>query len=107
MNLAHINHLPDTWTDAATLYTAIGDTHRQKILMMFEPGEKISLSRIADAMPLSRSAVMHHLKILRAADAVTAWRDGKELFYAVNKQRFTQVLGDTLDYLKDHPMSVG
>ena len=106
MNSEHINALPDSWTDAATLFTAIGDAHRQKILMMFEPGEAISLTQLVAAMPLSRSAVTHHLKILRDAKALDAWREGKELIYAVNKARFTQVLGDTLLYLEDHPARV-
>jgi DNA-binding transcriptional ArsR family regulator len=107
MNLDHIKKLPDGWTDAATLYTAIGDAHRQRILMMFEPGETISLAQIVGAMPLSRSAVTHHLKILRDAGALDAWRDGKELFYAINKARFTAVLGATTEYLQDHPDTVG
>jgi ArsR family transcriptional regulator, arsenate/arsenite/antimonite-responsive transcriptional repressor len=103
MNTDHLAKLPDSWIDAAKLYTAIGDGHRQKILMMFEPGEVLSLTQITEAMPLSRSAVMHHLKILRDCDAVLAWREGKELMYGVNKARFSEVLGATLEYLEPHP----
>jgi DNA-binding transcriptional ArsR family regulator len=107
MYTAHLKdypqHFPAQWADAALLYTAIGDKHRQTILMMFDPGEKLALANIVAAMSLSRSAVMHHLKILRDAQALHAWREGKELYYQINKKRFSQVLGDTLDYLVDHP----
>ncbi len=103
MNTDHLAKLPDHWTDAAKLFTAIGDAHRQRVLMMFEPGEVLSLTQITEAMPLSRSAVMHHLKILRDAQALDAWREGKELMYGINKPRFTAVLGATLEYLAEHP----
>ena len=49
---------------------ALGEPHRQRILLTFEPGERLNVGQIAEVSTLSRSAVSHHLKILREAGSV-------------------------------------
>lgn len=72
MNSSYITALPDDWESVARVFSAMGDATRQKILLLFEPGESISLSSlVAIRGPLSRTAVSHHVNVLvRAGHAV-------------------------------------
>ena len=63
MNTHYLNGLPQEWTAIAEVFSALGDGTRQTILLLFEPGESIELKTFVDILPLSRSAVVHHLKV--------------------------------------------
>lgn len=67
MNTHYLNGLPQEWTAIAEVFSALGDGTRQTILLLFEPGEPIELKTFVDILPLSRSAVVHHLKVLEQA----------------------------------------
>ena len=47
------------------VFTALGDEHRQRILLLFEPGDRFNVGQIAEVSTLTRSTVSHHLKVLR------------------------------------------
>lgn len=68
MNTHYLNGLPQEWTAIAEVFSALGDGTRQTILLLFEPGESIELKTFVDILPLSRSAVVHHLKVLSRRD---------------------------------------
>lgn len=71
MNTHYLNGLPQEWTAIAEVFSALGDGTRQTILLLFEPGESIELKTFVDILPLSRSAVVHHLKVLEQAGLLT------------------------------------
>lgn len=56
-----------------------------RILLTFEPGERLNVAQIVSASTLSRTAVSHHLKVLQqcgalaAGDCSSAQDCGKEL----------------------------
>ena len=51
---------------------ALGDPHRQRIVLMFEPGERLNIGQIVAASTLSRTAVAHHLRVLREAGVLNS-----------------------------------
>jgi DNA-binding transcriptional ArsR family regulator len=59
------------------VFTALGDEHRQRILMLFDKGERLNVGQIAAVSTLTRSTVSHHLKILREADVLHSEKLGK------------------------------
>ena len=67
MNPDYSRAIPPAWAHMSKVFTALGDEHRQRILLTFEPGERLNVGQIAEVSTLSRSAVSHHLKILREA----------------------------------------
>ena len=67
------------WTDLARVFTALGDEHRQRILLMFERGEELTIKSVADACPLSRTAISHHIRVLRDAGILVAQKRGKDM----------------------------
>ena len=93
--------LPPEWVGMSRIFVALGDEHRQRMLLLFEPGECLNVGQIAQASPLGRSTVSHHLKILREAGVLQAEKVGKEIRFRVNRALLEDALGNVLDYLKE------
>ena len=102
MNKNYMRSLPKEWRAMARVFIALGDEHRQRILLTFEKGERLTVGRIAEVSTLSRPAVSHHLKILRAADILEAERIGKEVYLRINKSMLVETLANVLDYVRDN-----
>ena len=93
--------IPEAWTNIAKVFTALGDEHRQRMLLIFEPGERLNVSQIVETSPLSRTAVSHHLKILREAGVLGSVKEGKEVFYWVEKAFLHDALSAVLAYIDE------
>lgn len=83
------------------VFTALGDEHRQRILLLFEPGERLNVGQIADESTLTRSTVSHHLKVLREAGVLKSEKIGKEVWYWIDSQWLLAVFGNVIDYIKE------
>ena len=91
---------PDVWKNVSRVFSALGDEHRQRILLTFEPGERLNVGQIVEVSTLSRSAVSHHLKILREAGVLDSEKIGKEVYFWLNKKQIKTSLAAVMDYLK-------
>ncbi len=100
MNKNYTRALPAQWRPISRVFTALGDEHRQRILLTFDRGERLNVGQIAEVCTLSRSAVSHHLKILREAGALASEKSGKEVYYWIEKEQLQDVLRNVLDYIK-------
>ncbi|MDH4173357.1 MAG: metalloregulator ArsR/SmtB family transcription factor, partial [Betaproteobacteria bacterium] len=78
MHKNYMRALPREWRAMAKVFVALGDEHRQRLLLTFEKGERLTVGQISQISTLSRPAVSHHLKILRAAGILEAEKAGKE-----------------------------
>jgi DNA-binding transcriptional ArsR family regulator len=83
------------------MFVALGDAHRQRIVLMFEPGERLNIGQIVAASTLSRSAVVHHLRVLREAGVLKCEKVGKEVRYRTDPDAVRAALHAVLDYLDD------
>ena len=92
--------LPKEWRAMAKVFVALGDEHRQRILLTFEKGEQLTVGQISEVSTLSRPAVSHHLKILRAAGILEAEKSGKEVYLRVNRALLEDALRTVLDYIR-------
>lgn len=93
--------IPKEWRQLAKVFVALGDEHRQRILLTFEPGERLTVGQIAEVSTLSRPAVSHHLKILRAAGVLEAEKQGKEVFLSVNRPLLEETLSTVLEFVRE------
>ena len=100
MNKNYMRSLPKEWRAMAEVFVALGDEHRQRLMLTFEKGERLTVGQISEVSTLSRPAVSHHLKILRAAGLLDEEKIGKEVFLSVNKELLVSTLGDVLDFVK-------
>lgn len=93
--------LPEGWDRFAGFFSALGDPTRQKILLIFEPGEEICVNEIAAVFDISRPAISHHLKVLRNAGLVGNEKRGKEVYYHINYDYCTDVLKLVHDFAEN------
>ena len=102
MRHSYARAIPKAWRYTAKLFEALGDPHRQRIVLMFDPGEELTVGQIVAASTLSRSAVAHHLKMLREAGVLESRKEGKEVYFWVNKAFLEESLAAVLAYIKEH-----
>ena len=101
MRPSYARAIPRTWRQTAGMFVALGDPHRQRILLMFEPGERLNVGQIVAASTLSRTAVAHHLRVLRDAGVLRCEKIGKEVWYWRDPDAVRKALTAVLDYLRD------
>jgi len=102
MRPSYARAIPRAWRQTARLFVALGDPHRQRILLMFDPDERLNVGQIVAASTLSRSAVAHHLKVLREAGVLRSEKIGKEVWYRTDPEKVKSGLTEVLDYITSH-----
>ncbi|HLP21911.1 MAG TPA: metalloregulator ArsR/SmtB family transcription factor [Chitinophagales bacterium] len=70
---------------------AINHPLRKKIVSMLEDKRKMTVTEIYDILKIEQSVASQHLAILRRAEIVTTKREGKFIFYGVNKKRIGEI----------------
>ncbi len=96
-----IAEIPADFKDTADIFIALGDEHRQRILLAFEKGEKLNIQQIVSTTPLSRTAVTHHLKVLRQSGVLDSEKVGKEVYFWINREVVTEALQRVLHYINN------
>ena len=69
----------------ATYLKALGDPVRLQIVRALQSGP-MSVSDLVLLLELEMANVSHHLRVLFHADIVTTQREGKFIYYALNKE---------------------
>jgi DNA-binding transcriptional ArsR family regulator len=100
MKTDYTRAIPPEWRSMARVFTALGDEHRQRILMLFDQGERLNVGQIAAVSTLTRSTVSHHLKILHEADVLCSEKIGKEVWFWINRRRLEETFASVLDYVR-------
>lgn len=101
MRKAYSKSIPRAWRHVVDVFSALGDEHRQRILLLFEPDEALNISQIVAVAPLGRTAVTHHLRVLREAGILTSFKSGKEVFFQIDKEYLLDALTRVRDYVED------
>lgn len=99
MKHEYIADLPETMRLTAAIFSALGDPIRQRILMLFEPGEELSIKEIAGLFSLSRTAVVHHLAVLERVGILGLRREGKSTLYSVRPGTVLKAVTALRDYI--------
>jgi DNA-binding transcriptional ArsR family regulator len=99
MNL--LPDIPDEWEKISDLFIALGDEQRQRILLSFDKDEKLNIIQIVAGSTLGRTAVTHHLNLLRQCGALQSEKKGKEVFFWVDKPHIETAIDNVLNYIKN------
>jgi ArsR family transcriptional regulator, arsenate/arsenite/antimonite-responsive transcriptional repressor len=78
--------------DCVEFCRALADPNRQRILQMLLQGE-MCVGDIVAAFGMSQPTISHHLSVLRQAGLVTGRREGKQVFYAINRDNVVECCG--------------
>ena len=96
-----ITDMPAEFKNTADIFVALGDEHRQRILLAFEKGEKLNILQIVSTTTLSRTAVTHHLKVLHQSGVLDSEKVGKEVYFWINTATVADALQRVLSYIKN------
>lgn len=102
MKKNYLRSIPKEWRTISRAFTALGDEHRQRILLTFDRGERLNVGQIVEVSTLSRSAVSHHLKLLKDAGVLGSEKVGKEVYYWIDKPFLEESLAAVVKYIKEH-----
>jgi DNA-binding transcriptional ArsR family regulator len=80
------------------LLIALADPMRQDLVQLLARTE-LNVGEIAERVTLSRPTVSHHLNLLRRAGLVRVRKQGREMYYRLDKERITGTLQGLLNSL--------
>ncbi len=76
----------------------MADPNRLRIIRALGYGE-LSVSDLADLLEVDLAKISHHLRVLYHAAIVTTYRDGKFIYYQLNKElALKRTTGGSLDF---------
>ena len=101
MSRKYQSALPRKWHGLARVFSALGDEQRQRILLMFERDEELTIKAIYEACPLSRTAVSHHVRVLRDAGVLAAEKRGKEVFLRPKPEVVLEAMARLREYIEE------
>lgn len=76
---------------AALVLRAVNHKLRQRMLDLLEEYKRMTVTEIYVKLRLEQSVASQHLAILRSAGVVQTERNGKFIFYSVNRSRLVQI----------------
>lgn len=82
---------PDALKLPASVFAALGDETRLKVVARLGSGVPQSISRLTDGTGLSRQAVTKHLRVLEKAGVVRGVRVGRESLFELQPKPFDDV----------------
>ncbi|RUS48866.1 helix-turn-helix transcriptional regulator [Cohnella sp. AR92] len=80
--------------DCSPIFLALADPIRQDIIMMLTKHDSLNVAQIVERSPMSRSAISHHLKILKQANIVNSTKIATEIYYNLEIEEPVQHLKD-------------
>lgn len=98
--LKHIINEPFDSSIVLELLNALNDPSRQQIILLFEKQKEYCVSDIAQHFDISRPTISHHLNLMKRAKLLTSRKEGKEVYYSLNKEHVVEVLELIVNFLK-------
>jgi ArsR family transcriptional regulator len=74
--------------------TLADDTRQQILVMLLE--REMSVGDIVDAFSMSQPTISHHLGILKQFGLVVSRKEGKQVFYAINRDNVVTCCGQLI-----------
>jgi DNA-binding transcriptional ArsR family regulator len=76
---------------AVLVLRAINHDLRQQIIKLLDDNKKMTVTEIYVKLRLEQSVASQHLALLRRAGVVVTDRDGKFIYYSVDKERIAEI----------------
>lgn len=91
--------LPDdeVLADAVSLFAALSDQARLKIILALRSGEELCVCDVAHVLSLSVSTASHHLRKLRDLRILKYRNDGKMAYYSLRDEVAVALIADALE----------
>jgi ArsR family transcriptional regulator len=83
---------PTIEIDCVAFCSALADETRQTILQMLLEGERC-VSDLTESFAVSQPTISHHLGILKNLGLVTSRKEGKHVYYDIDRDNVTECCG--------------
>lgn len=90
---------PETLEAVAETFKAVSDPTRAQIVFLLTQRE-CNVNELAGCVPVSASAVSHHLAKLRAIRLVRTRRDGNQIYYSIDDSHVAGLFREALAHLE-------
>ena len=90
----------DLLSDVVETFKALSDPTRAQIVYLLT-SQEYSVNELSDQVPVSASAVSHHLAKLRAIRLVRTRREGSHIYYSIDDTHVAALFKEALFHL-DH-----
>jgi len=81
----------DNLRSAVLVLRAINHELRRNIIALLEAEERMTVTQMYIKLRIEQSVASQHLAILRKAGIVEPFREGKFIYYSLNKERMSQI----------------
>lgn len=83
------------------LFKALSDETRHKIFELLCE-EEMNVTDICEEFNTTQPTISHHLQILKSCDLVETRKDGKMVYYCVNKEVVRDAFGNVIERFHIH-----
>jgi DNA-binding transcriptional ArsR family regulator len=99
MNYHHPRMPSQTESTYAEIFSALSEPIRIEIVSMIAGTEELACTVLDDTLPISKSTISYHIKILYHAGLIHVRKDGRYYFYRLRREVFDQYVDGFLDRL--------
>lgn len=92
--------LDDELYDLSDFFKVFGDSTRIKIMWALDESE-MCVCDLAVLLNMTKSAISHQLKSLRAANLVKYRKEGKVVFYSLQDDHVKEILEKGLEHIRE------
>jgi ArsR family transcriptional regulator len=96
---------PSIEIDCVAFCKALADETRQTILQILLDGEKC-VSDLTESFSMSQPTISHHLNILKSLGLVVSRKDGKNVYYDINRDNVIECCGMLITKFSDDSNTV-
>ncbi|MHA1864047.1 MAG: ArsR/SmtB family transcription factor [Candidatus Thorarchaeota archaeon] len=86
--------------DIVTMFKALGDPSRVKIIALLTRETNLCVSGIANRLDMSISRVSHHLKLLEHLGFVRHRQEGKEVFHRIEDDCIIDIMARAQEHVR-------
>ena len=83
----------------AEIFNALSEPIRIEIVSMIAATDELACTALDETLPISKSTISYHIKILYHAGLISVRKDGRYYFYRLKREVFDQYVGGFLDRL--------
>ena len=87
----------DTLEEARSLFAALSDRARLKILIALQDGEELCVCDVAHVLRTTISTASHHLRKMRDLRLLKYRNDGRMAYYSLRSELAARLAADVLD----------
>jgi len=95
----HPRMTSQTESTYAEIFSALSEPIRIEIVSMIAGTDELACTVLDDTLPITKSTISYHIKILYHAGLIHVRKDGRYYFYRLRREIFDQYVDGFLDRL--------